>query len=257
MATYTLITGASSGIGYELAKICAENNQNLVLVARRSEKLEEIKSQFEKKYKIKVYILTKDLSLSASPQEIYNELKKQKINIDILINNAGFGNHGLFQDTDINNSFNMIQVNIAALISLTRLFIPDMLKNKNGKILNLASTASFFPGPYMAIYYATKAFVLSFSEALATELAGTGITVTTLCPGPTNSEFSKIANTQNTRLFNKQKIPTAQQVAEYGFKQMMNGKRIAIHGLKNKLMIQFARLLPLSIVTKAVKIIQK
>ena len=188
-AKTVLITGASSGIGYELTKLFARDRYNLVLVARSESKLQQIASELTQQFGVTVKFITKDLALSTSPIEIWQELQTEGIAIDILVNNAGFATYGLFTETELQAELNMMQLNMATLTHLTKLFLQEMFPRKTGKILNIASTAAFQPGPLMAVYYATKAYVLSFSEALANELQGTGITVTVLCPGPTASGF--------------------------------------------------------------------
>src|SRR5450759_4294399 len=187
-----LITGSSSGIGLELARIHAENGGNLVLVARSKNKLDELKEELENKYNVQVYTIGKDLSLPDSARDVYAELGQQNISVDYLINNAGFGDFGFFAESDWNKQEKMINLNITALAHLTRLFLPDMIKRGDGKILNLASTASFQPGPAMSVYFATKAFVLSFSEAVNNEVRDKGVTVTALCPGSTESGFHAV-----------------------------------------------------------------
>ncbi len=177
-----LITGSANGIGYELASTFAENGYNLVLVDKDEEKLTLIAEEFPQKFGISVKTLVKDLSISTSPTEIFTELQQAGIKIDILVNNAGFGTYGVFSETDLTTELKMLQVNIVCLTHLTKLFLKDMITQGNGKILNVASVAAFQPGPLMAVYFATKAYVLSFSEAIANELEGTGVTVTTLCP---------------------------------------------------------------------------
>jgi len=251
----TLITGASSGIGLEFAKVFAREGHNLVLVARSEETLKELKAQLEKEYDIKVKIIIQDLKYYNAPTLILDEVKRSKININILVNNAGFGNHGKFSDTYLETELEMIQVNITALTHLTKLFLKDMITYNNGRILNVASTAAFQPGPLMAVYFATKAYVLSFSEALAEELRDTKIRVTTLCPGPTATNFSKAANTQDTKMFGKN-IPTGKEVAEYGYYALVNGKRVAIYGFKNKILAQSNRFAPRKMVTRMIKKIQ-
>jgi len=257
MANYTLITGASSGIGLAFAKICAQNDQNLVLIARRTEELNKLKAEITAKNNIEVYLITKDLTLPTATKEIYDELQSQNIQINTLINNAGFGNYGLFQESDWKAESDMIHVNILALTHLTKLFLPQMVQNKSGKILNVASTAAFFPGPYMAIYYASKSYVLSLSEALAEELVDTGVTVTCLCPGPTISGFQKTAHAEKVKLFSNKNLPTSHQVADYGYTQMTKGTRVAVYGYMNKIMTIASGLLPRDTKAKAVKFIQK
>ena len=245
-----LITGASGGIGYEFAKLLAKDNYNLVLVARSEEKLQQLKMDLETGFKISAKVITKDLSKMGAVDEICNELDKEKIAINILINNAGLGNFGEFTETNWQKEAEMIQLNILALTHLTKLILKRMVERKNGKILNLASTASFQPCPLMAVYGATKAYVLSFSEAIANELKGTGVTVTALCPGPTKTNFSNKANMQNSKLFNDKKLSSSEEVAKYGYEAMKKGKTVVIYGLKNKVLAFSARFAPRNLVTK-------
>lgn len=247
MKKTALITGASGGIGYELSRIFASQGDNLVLVARSKDKLESLKSELETQTGISVYIITKDLSISSSPKEIYEELNAQKIRIDYLINNAGFGDFGFFSDCNWDKQLEMIQLNVIALTNLTRLFLPDMINNKYGKILNVASTAAFQPGPTMSVYFASKAFVLSFSEAIANELKGTGVTVTVLCPGATATGFKAAAALEESNLFKGNQIASSREVAEFGYKKMMSGKIVVIHGFINSLLAQSVRFAPRNI----------
>jgi len=244
-----LITGASSGLGKEFARIHASKGDNVVLIARSKEKLETLKVELEKLYGVSVYVIVKDLSEQYAPKAVYNELKVQNIQVDYLINNAGFGDFGLFAETDWIKQLEMINLNIMCLTYLTRLFLPEMIKNKFGKILNLASTAAFQPGPTMSVYFATKAYVLSFSEAIANELKGTGVTVTVLCPGATETGFQAAAALDKSKLFKGNNIATPKEVAEFGYSRMMEGKTVAIHGLVNNLMAQSVRFAPRNIVT--------
>ena len=241
MKKTALITGASSGIGLELARIFASKGDNLVLVARSENKLELLKLEFEKSYGITVYIITKDLSEITSSKSIYDEIQVQKIRIDYLINNAGFGDFGIFEECNWEKQLEMIQLNIIALTYLTRLLLPEMTKNKYGKILNVASTAAFQPGPTMSVYFATKAFVLSFSEAIANELKNTGVTVTILCPGATATGFKVAAVLDDSNLFKGNQIATSKDVAEFGYNKMMKGKIVVIHGLLNNILVQSVR----------------
>lgn len=249
MKKTALITGASSGLGTEFARIHASKGDNLVLVARGKDKMEALKTEFEKQFGISVYVISKDLSVQSAPKEVYDELEVQKIHIDYLINNAGFGDFGVFAECDWEKQFQMINLNITALTYLTRLFLPDMIKNKFGKILNIASTAAFQPGPTMSIYFATKAFVLSFSESIANELKGTSVTVTALCPGATETGFKAAAALDNSNLFKGNQIATSKDVAEFGYNSMMKGKTVVIHGFVNSLMSQSVRFAPRNIVT--------
>ena len=249
MKKTALITGASSGLGTEFARIHASKGDNLVLVARGKDKMEALKTEFEKQFGISVYVISKDLSVQSAPKEVYDELEVQKIHIDYLINNAGFGDFGVFAECDWEKQFQMINLNIMALTYLTRLFLPDMIKNKFGKILNIASTAAFQPGPTMSIYFATKAFVLSFSESIANELKGTNVTVTALCPGATETGFKAAAALDNSNLFKGNQIATSKEVAEFGYNSMMKGKTVVVHGFVNTLMSQSVRFAPRNIVT--------
>lgn len=246
MAT-ALITGASGGIGMELAKIFASKGDDLVLVARSLEKLEKLKVEIEQQHKVSVTIIKKDLSGLNAAADVFDETQSKNLAIDYLVNNAGLGEYGLFAETDWQKELQMIEVNILALTHLTKLFLSQMLKRNSGRILNVASTAAFQPGPQMAVYYASKAYVLHFSEAVNYELRKTNITVTALCPGPTESEFFDVADMRNTVLA-KGKIASSKEVAEYGYKAMMNGEAVAIHGIRNKLLALGSRFSPRKLV---------
>ena len=251
-----LITGATSGIGYELAYIHAKQGGNVVLVARSKDKLEQIKKDLENNYNINVYVIEKDLSLKNSAKDVYDEIIKNNITVDYLINNAGFGDFGFFNDSDWGKLERMINLNITALTQLTKLFISDMIKQGSGRILNVASTAAFQPGPTMAVYYATKAYVLSFSEAINNEVNGSGVTVTTLCPGPTKSGFQEAASLQESRLVKGRILATSKEVAEYGYNSMLKGKSVAIPGIVNYLFANSVRFFPRSAVLKVARFIQ-
>jgi uncharacterized protein len=251
-----LITGATSGIGYELAYIHAKQGGNLVLVARSREKLEQIKLDLENKQLINVHIIEKDLSLKDSAKDVYDEVIKNNITVDYLINNAGFGVFGFFNENDFVRVEQMINLNITALTQFTRLFLPDMIKRGNGKIMNVASTAAFQPGPTMAVYYASKAYVLSLSEAISNEVKNTGVTITTLCPGPTSSGFQEAASMQESRLVKGRTLATSKQVAEYGYNAMLKGKSVAIYGFLNYLLANSVRFFPRSAVLKIARFIQ-
>lgn len=251
-----LITGASGGIGMELAKIHASKGNHLVLVARNLKKLEQLKSEIENEHTVNVMLVKKDLSLADAALEVYQEVSKQKIQIDYLINNAGFGDYGWFYKTNWEKEQQMINLNITALTQFCKLYLPEMVKRGSGKIMNVASTASFQPGPGMAVYYATKAYVLHFSEALHSEVRKKGVTVTALCPGATESGFSAAADMEDSKLFKGKKLPSSAEVARYGYKAMMKGKPVAIHGLMNYLMANSVRFAPRSWVVAMVKGIQ-
>lgn len=255
MGKTALITGASGGIGYELAKIHAGNGGDLVIVARSRDKLDQLKSELEEKHKIRVYTIGKDLSVPGSSLEVYNEVKGNDIEVSYLINNAGFGDFRLFENSDWTKQEQMINVNILALAHLTRLFLPEMIERRSGKILNLASTASFQPGPTMSVYFASKAFVLSFSEAINSEVRDRGITVTALCPGSTESGFHSRTLGEGVPV-KKRKIPSSIEVAKFGYNAMIQGRAVAIPGIKNKIMAEMVRIVPRSFVVNMVKKIQ-
>lgn len=243
-----LITGASGGLGYDFANLFATDHYNLVLVARNKQRLQTIKQKYPH---LHITIIQKDLSINGAAEDIFQILKKNNISIDILVNNAGFGAAGLFDELDIDQQLQMIQVNIMALTALTYYCLADMKQKNTGKILNVASTASFQPGPLMAVYYATKAYVLSFSEALVDELTDTNITITTLCPGPTKTNFSSSANIKETKMFG---LPMDSSfVAQKGYKELMKGKRVSIPGLINKLGVWGVRCIPRKIASKLSK----
>lgn len=224
-----LITGASSGLGREFARLHASKGDHLVIVARREERLAELKRELEKAYHIKVKIIAKDLSKPQAPVEIYNEVKAAGIEVDYLINNAGFGGRGIFYERPVELDLQMIQVNIVAVTLLTRLFLADFVKRNSGKVLNVSSTAALMPGPLQAVYFATKAYVTSFSNAMAEELKNTNVTVTVLMPGATETEFAKISDMSKTPLFARTVNPGA--VVKAGYEGMLKGKMNIIAGV--------------------------
>lgn len=246
-----LITGASAGIGREFAKIFAREGYQLVLVARNAQALQDVADSLQTEHGVSVRTLSKDLSQPLTPEEIYRELQRDSLAIDVLVNNAGAGVGGLFKDTDLAAELSMIQLNLTSLTHLTKLFLRDMLKRGSGKILNVASTAAFQPGPTMAVYYATKAYVLSFSEALAEEVRGTGVTVTCLSPGSTVTEFQKRAGISGIRLL-KFRTMDAATVARAGYEGLIQGKTLVIPGFFNRLFAFGVRLVPRRLVTWAV-----
>lgn len=254
MAKTVLITGASQGIGYELAKLFAKDGYKLILVARSESNLQKVRDELIKTYGSSIVLVPKDLAQSQAPDELYNELQKQHIGVDVLVNNAGFATHGRFESLPVEPEMEEIQVNIAALTKLTRLFLPQMVQQKSGKILNIASTAAFLPGPYMSVYYATKAYVLSFSEALSEELVGTGVTVTALCPGTTKTGFIQRAALENAPLFRKTADP--KDVALTGYIGLMQGKRVVFVGLRNMIGAMLSKWIPHILILKYVKKLQ-
>ena len=251
-----MITGASLGIGYELAKLFARDKHALVLVARNRQKLEQIAIELTSLGALQVTVIAKDLGELEAPDEIFAETERRKIQIDFLVNNAGFGERGPFLKTNLDNELEMVQVNIVALMHLTKLYLPGMVQRNFGRIMQVASTAAFQPGPFMAVYYATKAFVLSFSEATWEELRGTGVTVTALCPGATETGFAARAGMLNSRLF-KMRVMPAEPVAALGYRGMMAGKPLVVTGLRNRLMAFSVRFGPRAVVRKIVRRIQE
>jgi short-subunit dehydrogenase len=252
-----LITGASSGIGLELAKLFARESHDLALVARSHDKLKNIAEDLQQTYGVQVKYYTKDLSISSTPEEIFEALQSEGGNIDVLVNNAGFGWRGEFAQMELTDALEMIQVNITTLTHLTRLFLPGMIERKHGKILNVASTAAFQPGPMMATYYASKAYVLSFSEALSEELQGTGVTITAFCPGPTATGFGQRAGFANEKIFGGILSMDPRTVALDGYKGLMKGKPLVISGWKNWLGTQLIRFIPRPFPARLVKKVQQ
>jgi hypothetical protein len=250
MNSTALITGASGGIGEELARLFAAHRYDLVLVARTEPRLQSLSDELARAHGIQARVLAADLADPGAPARIFDTLQLQGVSIDVLVNNAGFGARGAYAEIDYAVEARMIQVNVTALAHLTRLFLPGMLARRSGKVLNVASTAAYVPGPFMAVYYASKAFVLSFSEALAEETHGTGVTVTALIPGPTETGFAATAGNQDTPLFRAGAVMRAAAVARVGFDALMAGKRVAIAGFSNKLTVLSTRLAPRSMLAR-------
>jgi short-subunit dehydrogenase len=256
-----LITGASFGIGLELARIFAREGHNLVLVARSADKLRQLASELEKAHGTRSLILAADLSDPGAAAYVLDQTTRANIAVDILVNNAGFGQYGFFADNDLEECLKQIQLNITTLTHLTRLYLPEMIararsEGGNPRILNVASTAAFQAGPLMAVYYATKAYVLHFSEAIANELHGTGVTVTCLCPGPTATEFQERAKITGIRLTTYGTMD-ARTVAEDGYRGLMAGKPVVISGFKNWLVAQSVRFAPRRLVTAIARKLQE
>ncbi len=247
-----LVTGASHGIGLEISKLLAIDDHNLVLVSRSAERLEPVVAELNEKFPVQVTGIARDLSVSGAAQELKAELDHRELAIDVLVNNAGIGLRGKFSETAWESELQMMQLNMIALTELTKLLLPDMLSRNYGKILNVSSIAAYVPGPLMAVYFATKAYVLSFSEALAEELKGTGVTVTALCPGPTKTNFAERAGAGESLLF-RNNLASAEEVAKDGYEAMKAGKSVVISGVMNNLVVSFTKLIPRSwsaIITK-------
>lgn len=250
-----LITGASSGIGLDLARIMAAGF-DLILTARNEASLAKHAKELQEQHGNRAHVIPADLARPEAPEQIFAEIKQRGLQVDALINNAGFGGYGPFTETNLQAELEMIQVNITALTHLTKLALPAMLERKRGRIMNVASTAGFQPGPLMAVYYATKAYVISFSEAIANELQGSGVTVTCLCPGPTETGFARRADMEKSRLFKVGKMQSG-DVARAGYAAMMHGKTLVIPGVRNWVMAESVRFSPRKLVTAIARRVQE
>jgi short-subunit dehydrogenase len=248
---FTLITGASTGIGRELALIAASKSRPLVLVARSEDKLSELARSIREAHAVRAEVVSLDLSDPEAPAALLRETKRREIEIEVLVNNAGFGSLGRFHETPIDRQLEMLRLNVVTLTHLTHLFLPPMLERRSGRILNVASTAGLQPGPWMAVYYATKAYVLSLTEAIAEELRGTGVTSTALLPGPTRTEFQTRADMAGSRLV-RLGMADARSVAEAGYRGMEAGKVVVIPGIANKSLSLLVRLSPRCAVRRVV-----
>jgi len=249
-----LITGASSGIGFELAQLFAQDRYNVVLVARDKLKLTQLADDLIRRYGITAKVIEKDLSKSSAPIEIFEELQRSFLSIDILVNNAGVGVYGLFEESNLKEQLDSLQLNIMTLTSLTHLFLPG-IKSRKGKILNVSSTAAFQPGPLMGCYFASKAYALFFSEAMANELRVSGVTVTALCPGPTQTNFQVRSGTQNIR--ESAIMMDAKKVALIGYKGLMKGKTVVVPGPMNKILVFLVRFFPRDLVTRIARFFEE
>jgi short-subunit dehydrogenase len=251
-----LVTGASSGIGRELARLLAADGYQLVLVARNRKRLEETAAELERDG-LRIAVLTANLSEPGGADELFGKVVEAGIQVDVLVNNAGFATNGPYSRNDMQREMEMIQLNVTALAALTRLALPGMIERRRGRILNVASTAAFQPGPYMAVYYATKAFVLSFSEAIAKELQGTRVTVTTVCPGPVRTAFQDRAGIQHAAVAGDWIIMNAAPVARAAYGGMLKGKRVVIPGLFNKLHWFGIRFIPRDVLLRIIASLNK
>jgi len=256
MTQTALITGASSGIGLAFTQVLAREKYNLILVARSEDKLNEIKQDLISKHDINAVVLSHDLTKTEEIQQLFEQIKQQNLTVDVLVNNAGYGDYGEFADSDWEKLQGMILLNVLALTHLSRLFLPNMIERGQGQILNVASTAAFQAGPMMGVYFATKAYVLSLSEAIAAETEGTGIQITALCPGPTQSNFGEVAGMDKVPgmgNITNDKFPTAHEVAEYGYQCLQKGKVVAVHGILNKFLTFTPRLMPRKLLRDGIK----
>ncbi len=251
-AQCVLVTGATTGIGYELGKLFAENGYNLVIVARGEEALHNIAANFSKNYGVKVIPLAKDLFHRNSAFELYNLIKARGIQVDILVNNAGQGQYGEFVDTDINREIDIIQLNIISTVILTKFFLKDMVERKSGKILNVASIAAKLPGPLQSVYHATKAFVHSFTEAIRNEVKNSGVTITSLLPGATDTDFFNKADMLEAKNVQEEKLADPADVAKDGYDALMKGEDMVISGVKNKFQVAVSNIIPDGMVAEKV-----
>jgi uncharacterized protein len=244
-AKTALVTGASAGLGTHFARLFAQDGHDLVLVARRQDKLDQVATELRQVYGIHATVITADLTDPKASLHLHEEVMRAGIEVEFLINNAGFGTSGAFATLNLARELDMIELNVKALTHLTGLVLPAMVARRSGRILNISSLAGFLPGPFMATYYASKAYVLSFTEALAYELRGTGVTATVLCPSSTATEFAQVAGVESAALFHSSS--DAASVARYGYRSMMKGKTIAVPGVKNKLSVESLRVSPRSV----------
>jgi short-subunit dehydrogenase len=251
-----LVTGASGGIGEELARLFAADGHDLVLVARSEEKLKRLAEELGAKHSVRARVVPSDLSRPEAPREIFDALEREGVRVDALVNNAGIGSWGLFAETDLKQELELLQINVVALTHLTKLFLPAMIARGRGYVCNVASTAAFQPGPLMAVYYASKAYVLSLSEALANECEGTGVRISALCPGPTETGFVAAAGMSESKLFDRGAM-TARAVALEGYRGLLAGKTIVIPGTRNALVARTVGFMPRKLVTKVVRGIQE
>jgi short-subunit dehydrogenase len=256
MKTTALVTGASGGIGLELARLLASAGSNLLLVARTGDRLAAAAQDLARTHGIEAAAVAVDLARPDAVDRIVEEAAARGLQIDVLVNNAGVGSFGAFVDTPPGDQLRLLQINVVALTALTSRLLPGMVARRRGRVLNVASTAAFQPGPLMAVYYASKAYVLSLSEALSNETAGTGVTVTCLCPGPTRTDFHDRAGLQNSRLFSSLQVMDAAAVAAAGYDGMMAGRAVVIPGIGNKLGVQMLRIAPRALVRRIVRRIQ-
>jgi uncharacterized protein len=258
-----LVTGASGGIGLELARLFAADGHDLVLVARDEAKLRRVGEELAREHGVRFHVVAADLADPAAPEAVFRAVREAGVEVEALVNNAGFGLYGPFAQTGaepataLSRELEMIQVNVTALTHLTKLFLPGMVARGHGRVMNVASTAAFQPGPLMAVYYASKAFVLSFSEALSVELAGTGVVVSCLCPGATRTDFQKAAAMEDSRLFRGGHVMDAATVARAGYRGLLAGKPLVVPGAVNKAMAQGTRFIPRSFAARLAKMAQE
>lgn len=250
---YALITGASGGIGFELAKLFAKDGYNLIIVARNQGELDMIATGFRNEYGIQVITISKDLSTEGGPFEVYNEVQAKGIQVDVLVNDAAQGQYGKFVETDIQRELEIVRLNIMAYLVLTKMFLKEMVARNKGKILQVASIGGKLPGPMQSVYHATKAFIVSHTDALVNELKDSKVTITSLVPGPTDTDFFNKAGMENTKMVQEGSLSDPAKVAKDGYEALMKGEDSVISGLKNKIQVAMADVLPDSVAAKNVE----
>ncbi|HEY0741036.1 MAG TPA: SDR family oxidoreductase [Chryseosolibacter sp.] len=241
---YALVTGGTTGIGYELAKLLAQDKYNLIIVARNENDLERVATEIRSQYQVDVITIAKDLFERRNAFDLYHDIKARDIEVDVLVNNAGHGHYGEFIDTNLSMELQIIDLNVASLVIITKLFLKDMVERKSGKILNLSSIASKAPGPWQSVYHGTKAFVQSFTEAVRYEVKDLGITVTALLPGATDTDFFRKADMEESKIVQEEKLDDPADVAKDGYKALMSGDDMVVSGVKNKLQVAMAGVTP-------------
>lgn len=253
---FTLITGATSGIGLELAKLFAQNKSNLILAARNEEQLTST-AETLKLEGVDVVTISTDLFVSGNAQEVYQQVKSLSLQVDVLVNDAGQGVYGKFIENDLERELDIIQLNISSLITLTKLFAKEMVSRGSGKILNVASVAGKAPGPYQAVYHGTKAFVHSFSEGIRNELKDTGVSVTSLLPGPTDTDFFNKADMEKAKIVQEGELADPATVAKDGYEALLAGKDMVVSGFKNKVQVALGNITPDSVQAAQMEKIQQ
>jgi short-subunit dehydrogenase len=250
---YALITGATSGIGYELAKLFAKDGYNLIIIARYQSELNIAAGEFRNQYGIETITIAKDLSTENGPFEVYEEVRSKGIRVDVLVNNAAQGQYGKFVETDLQRELEIVRLNVFGYLVLTKLFLKEMVERNEGKILQVASIGGKLPGPMQSVYHATKAFIVSHTDAIVNELKDTGVTVTALLPGPTDTDFFNKADMNDTKMVQEGSLSDPAKVAKDGYNALMKGDDSVISGLKNKVQVGMANIMPDSAAAKMVE----
>jgi short-subunit dehydrogenase len=250
---YALVTGGTSGIGYELARLLAQDKHNLIIVARDENELARVADEFEQNFGVDVITISKDLFNPENAFSLYDEVEDLGVKVEILINDAGQGQYGEFKDTDIRRELDIINLNISSLVVLTKLYLKEMVIRGHGRIMNLSSIASKTPGPWQSVYHGTKAFVQSFTEAIRSEVKNTGVTITALLPGATDTDFFNKAQMQDSKIVREEKLYDPAEVAEDGYRALMKGDDMIVSGLKNKMQVAISNITPDSVLADKMK----